>query len=121
MNVSVKTKIRYKGQEYASPDQLPNEARSAYEAAMSGTSAATPKATVTKNIMLNGQEFSSENEMPVAERRLYDDAMQLMRDSPAATPSPAAPAARLTKEQLLILLVGFFVLAAFIIALKSGN
>lgn len=99
---------------------MPAEARSAYEAAISGTTAA-PNVAVSKTIMLNGQEFSSENEMPVAERRLYDDAMQLMRDSPAATPSPAAPAARLTKGQLLILLVGFFVLAAFIIALKSGN
>ena len=41
MNIQVKTKIRYKGQEYASPDDLPAEARSAYDAAMSGASAAS--------------------------------------------------------------------------------
>ena len=84
MNISVKTKIRYKGQEYARPDQLPAEARSAYEAAMSGTTAAASNALVSKKIMLNGQEFSSENEMPAAERKLYEDAMQLMRDGRAA-------------------------------------
>ena len=93
MNIQVKTKIRYKGQEYASPDDLPAEARSAYEAAMSGTFAAASQATVSKKILLNGREFSNENEMPAAERKLYDDAMQLMRDSPAVTPPPSASAA----------------------------
>ena len=121
MNIQVKTKIRYKGQEYANPNELPAEARSAYEAAMSGTSAAASQATVSKKILLNGREFSNENEMPAAERKLYEDAMQLMRDSPAVTPSPSASAAWLTKGQLLILLAAIIVLAGFIISLKSGN
>ena len=84
MNIQVKTKIRYKGQEYASPDDLPAEARSAYETAMSGTSSAASQAMVSKKILLNGREFSNENEMPAAERKLYEDAMQLMRDGRAA-------------------------------------
>lgn len=88
MNISVKTKIRYKGQEYASSDELPAEARSAYDAAMAGTLPPAANATVSKKIRLNGQEFSSENEMPATERKLYDDAMQLMRDSAAATTPP---------------------------------
>jgi hypothetical protein len=86
MNIQVKTKIRYKGQEYASPDDLPAEARSAYEAAMSGTSAAASQTAISKKILLNGQEFSSESDMPAAERKLYDDAIQLMRDSTPAIP-----------------------------------
>ena len=84
MNIQVKTKIRYKGQEYASPDDLPAEARSAYEMAMSDTSSAASQAMVSKKILLNGREFSNENEMPAAERKLYEDAMQLMRDGRAA-------------------------------------
>jgi hypothetical protein len=83
MNIKIKTKIRYKGQEYASPAELPAEARSAYAQAISGTPTASNSA-VSKKIMLNGQEFSNENEMSAAERKLYDDAIQLMRDGPAA-------------------------------------
>jgi len=92
MNIQLKIKIRYEGQEYANPDDLPAEARSAYDAAMSGASAASFQATVSKKILLNGREFSNENEIPAAERKLYEDAMQLMRDSPAVTPSPSASA-----------------------------
>jgi len=86
MNIQVKTKIRYKGQEYASPDELPAEARSAYEAAVSGASAAASQTAVSKKIVLNGREFSSESEMSAAERKLYNDAMQLIRDSPTVAP-----------------------------------
>lgn len=93
MNIKIKTKIRYNGQEYTSPDELPAEARSAYAQAMSGTPTAASNSVVSKKIMLNGQEFSNENEMPAAERKLYDDAIQLMRDGGAATHSPGASAA----------------------------
>ena len=34
MNVKIKTKIRYKGQEYSDPNQLPPEVRAAYEKSM---------------------------------------------------------------------------------------
>jgi len=84
MNIQVKTKIRYKGQEYANPNDLPAEARAAYETATAGTSSAASQAMVSKKILLNGREFSNENEMPAAERKLYEDAMQLMRDGRAA-------------------------------------
>ena len=93
MNIKIKTKIRYKGQEYASPDELPAEARSAYAQAMSGTPTAASNGAVSKKIILNGQEFSDESEMSAAERKLYDDAIQLMRDGPAAMHSPGGSAA----------------------------
>ena len=34
MNISLKTKIRYNGQEYTSPDALPPEIRAVYERAL---------------------------------------------------------------------------------------
>jgi len=40
MKVNLKTKIKYKGQEYSSVEELPPEARSAYEKAIAADSAA---------------------------------------------------------------------------------
>jgi len=53
---NVRTVIRYKGQEYSSLDQLPAEARAAYEAALvQGTA---PKATNrNEQITVNGPTF----------------------------------------------------------------
>jgi thiamine pyrophosphate-dependent acetolactate synthase large subunit-like protein len=83
MNINVKTKIRYQGREYASPEELPAEVRAAYEQAMSGTPGVAAASAISKKIVLNGQTFSNEDEMPAAERKLYDDAIKLMRDSSA--------------------------------------
>jgi hypothetical protein len=121
MNISVKTKIRYHGQEYASPDELPAEARSAYQAAMSGISAVASQAMVGKKIVFNGQQFASENEMPAAERKLYDDAIQLFRDNSTTNTASSSSTAWITKGQLLAVLCGFLVLVAIIIALKSAH
>jgi len=83
MNINVKTKIRYQGREYASPAELPAEARAAYEEAIAGTPSTGPNQTVSKKIILNGQEFSNEEQMSAGNRKLYEDAMQLMRDTRA--------------------------------------
>jgi hypothetical protein len=83
MNINVKTKIRYKGREYASPAELPADARAAYEQAIAGAPAAGPNQTVSKKIILNGQEFSNLDQMPAGDRKLYEDAMHLMRDTRA--------------------------------------
>lgn len=75
--MNVKTRIKYKGQEYSSVEELPPEVRAAYEKAMADggvTGAGT-------RIVFNGKECGSLEQMPSAERRLYEDAMKLARDS----------------------------------------
>ena len=101
---NVKTVIRYKGQEYSSLDQLPAEARTAYESAMAHGTA--PKATDRKEqIVVNGQHFASANELPAAERKLYDDAISLVRNSPTISNPPASSSSWLTPSQLRLALL----------------
>jgi hypothetical protein len=121
MNVNVKTRIRYKGEEYASAEALPDDVRSAYEQAMSGAPSAAATTVVRKKIVLNGQTFSNETEMPADERKLYQDAMQLMRDHAAITPSPPASPGWLTKGQLLLFLFVLLALVAVLIAVKASH
>ena len=90
---NVKTVIRYKGQEYSSADQLPPEARAAYESALAGGTNVTAAPGVKQQILVNGQHFGSLEEMPAAERKLYDDAIAFVGESgtlpTTATPSPS--------------------------------
>ena len=81
MNVSLKTKIRYNGQEYTNPDALPPEIRVVYERALASRAGLTANREVKTYVTINGQQFSSADELPAAEKKLYDDAMQLIRDS----------------------------------------
>jgi hypothetical protein len=116
MNVTVKTKIRFNGNEYSSPDELPPEARSAYERAMAGGSDPTANRGITTRLVVNGQQFSSPAEMPAAERKLYDDAMQLVHDNApaAATISKQSPAdpGWLTKRQIQLIILEALLLTA---------
>ena len=72
MKINVKTKINYKGQEYSSVDEMPPEARSAYEKAV-----AAGGASGSTKIVFNGKEYTSPEQMPAAERQLYEDALKL--------------------------------------------
>src|SRR5438874_11555210 len=76
MKINLKTRINYNGQEYSSVDELPPEARSAYEKAI-----AAEGATVSTKIVFNGRAYASPEQMPAAERQLYEDAMKLAHDS----------------------------------------
>src|SRR5437764_244906 len=70
---NVRTVIRYKGQEYSSADQLPAEARSAYESALpKGVVAAGAPAT-KQLIVLNGQHFASPENVKQANRNSNRD------------------------------------------------
>jgi hypothetical protein len=114
MNVNVKTKIRYKEQEYSDPNQLPPEVRAAYEKAMADGSA-------TKKIVINGQEFANENDMPRDVRRLCDDVISVIENNGEVT-LPVAPRSDplITKRQLqvVVLLVAVVIFGAWLVIAK---
>lgn len=136
MNITLKTKIRYKGQEYSSVDQLPPEVRAVYERAMAGGGNVVVNHGTGLRLVVNGKQYPSVADMSAAEKKLYDDAMQLIRDdvsaalttSPAessvstasaTTPKPAAvDSGWLTKRQvqLIILVAGVLLALALVIA-----
>src|SRR5207247_2375422 len=69
MKINLKTKIKYNGQEYSSVEELPPEARSAYEKAIAAESA-----TISTKIVFNGREYASPEQMPeVRDQRSEND------------------------------------------------
>jgi hypothetical protein len=108
MKINVKTKIKYKGQEYSSVEELPPEVRAAYEQAM-----ATGGASFNTKIVFNGQEYASLDQMPAAQRQLYKVALKLSQDTEAIAPARKADdAVMLTKRQWQLVL--FFAVLAVI-------
>ena len=115
MKVNLKTKIKYKGQEYSSVEELPPEARSAYEKAIAADSA-----TLSTRIVFNEREYASPEQMPTAERQLYEDAMKLTHDNDRVVPAKnEASAGLLTPGQwrLAILFVALVLIALIVILL----
>ena len=113
VNVRIKSRIRYNGQEYSSPRELPAEVRAAYNQAMRN-----PAAVTTHRIVINGHEFAGEADMPAGQKKLYDDVLALIQDNGAVTLPPTAEAESwLTAGQtkLIVLLAGLLVLAALVI------
>ena len=116
MKVNVKTKIKYKGQEYSSVEELPPEVRAAYEKAM-----ATGGASFSTKIVFNGQEYASLDQMPAAQRQLYEIALKLSQDTEAIAPAKnEASAGLLTPGQwrLVILFVTLVLIALIVLLLK---
>jgi len=115
MKVNLKTKIKYKGQEYSSVEELPPEARSAYEKAIAADSA-----TLSTRIVFNEREYASPEQMPTAERQLYEDAMKLTHDNDRVVPAKnEASAGLLTPGQwrLVILFVTLVLIALIVLFL----
>src|SRR5947207_13572094 len=115
LKTNVRTIIRYKGQEYSSADQLPAEARSAYESALAKGVVAAGAPATKQQIVLNGQHFASPDEMPAVERKLYDDAISFDRKNGSSLPSPKPSSVWLTPTQLRLVL--FFAVAAAMVVL----
>ena len=115
MKINVKTKIRYKGQEYSSPDELPPEVRSSYEKALAGAA--------KSKIVINGREFDSENEMPNDMRNFYDDVINLVQNNGEVTLPVVSRSSDpvITKRQtkLILVVAGALILAAVMIVAKS--
>jgi hypothetical protein len=116
MKINVKTKIKYKGQEYSSVEELPPEVRAAYEKAM-----ATGGASFSTKIVFNGQEYASLDQMPAAQRQLYELALKLSQDTEAIAPARKADNAALMtnrQRQLVLLFAVLVVIAVVIFLLK---
>ncbi len=88
-NISVKTRIRVNGREYASVEEMPADIRQTYERALAmsaggahggllGSVAGRVTAVSTK-IVFNGQEYTSAEHMPAAVRRLYEDVIATLQ------------------------------------------
>jgi hypothetical protein len=112
INFNVKTKIRYNGQEYSDPNQLPPEVRAAYEKALrKGADLAA-----ARKIVFNGQEFANEDEMPRDERKAYDGIMGVIQGKDQVTlPSAQRSEGLLTKGQIKFILFLIGLLAVFIL------
>ena len=113
MNIRIKSRIRYNGQEYSSPRELPAEVRAAYNQALRN-----PAAVTTRKIIINGEEFAGETDMPAGQKRLYDDVLALIQDNGAVTlpdAGEAEPWLTAGQTKLVVLLAGLLVLAALVI------
>lgn len=109
VSITLKTKIRYNGQEYASPAELPPAVRLAYEKALHDGAV---KKRFTR-FSINGQHFDSEDAMPADVRKLCEDVLGVIENNGEVTIPKTQSEPLLTKKELAI--VGLF--AAGIIAL----
>ena len=114
MSITLKSKIRYNGQEYSSPAELPPEIRMAYEKALHD-------GAVKKRFVFNGEQFANEDEMPPDVRRLCDDVMGVIENNGEVT-LPVAPRSEplITKRQLemILLLVASAIFGAWLFVAK---
>jgi hypothetical protein len=103
MNVNIKTKIRYKGQEYSDVSELPAEARAAMDKAIATGAVRERFAKIT----LNGQEVAGGDQNV---QKLYDDVMKVIENNGEVTlPSSRSSDPLIAKTQ--IVLVAIFVSA----------
>ena len=140
--VTLKKRIIVNSHEYAGPEDMPDELRKAYEAAMAKVGpnghAGVTSGSVSK-IIFNGREYADEESMPPEERRLYDAALASLKAEPAeadvADPRkgyvhvgmedamPIEPSgSRLTssRSKAVLLLAGAFALLLILYALNRG-
>jgi len=111
VSITLKTKIRYNGQEYSSPAELPPEVRMAYEKALHDPAA-------NKFTFVNGQKFASEDEMPPDVRRLCDDVMSVIESNGEVTIPTASrnPERLLSKKEVSIAIAVGLGIAALVLA-----
>jgi hypothetical protein len=99
VSITLKSKIRYNGQEYSSPAELPPEVRIAYEKARHD-------GAVKKKFVFNGEQFANEDAMPADVRKLCDDVMGVIENNGEVTIPNGKPEPLLTKREIVV--VGLF-------------
>jgi hypothetical protein len=113
VQIRIKSKIRYNGQEYSSPRDLPADARAAYDKAMRAPALAT-----SHNIVINGQKFANEIDLPAGQKKIYDDVLALIQDNGEVTlpgVHQAEPLLTPGQTRLVLLLAGLLALATLVI------
>jgi hypothetical protein len=99
VSITLKSKIRYNGQEYSRPAELPPEVRIAYEKARHD-------GAVKKKFVFNGEQFANEDAMPADVRKLCDDVMGVIENNGEVTIPNGKPEPLLTKREIVV--VGLF-------------
>jgi hypothetical protein len=94
VSITLKTKIRYNGQEYASPADLPPDIRVAYEKALHDGG--------EKKFVFNGEQFASEEAMPADVRKLCDDVMGVIENNGEVTIPNGKSEPLLTKREIVV-------------------
>jgi hypothetical protein len=144
--ITIKTRLRVNGREYASVDELPPDLRRAYARAVahggdahhhlmqSGGDATLGTATHSR-IVFNGQEYADESQMPHEVRTLYDDALAALdaemsgHSAEAVTtsaaemtaPALAVSAARAESTSTRLIIIGVLIAALFVVSLALGH
>ena len=95
VSITLKSKIRYNGQEYSSPAELPPEVRVAYEQALHS-------GVVKKKFVFNGEQFANEDAMPPDVRKLCDDVMGVIENNGEVTIPNGKTEPLLTKREITV-------------------
>jgi hypothetical protein len=95
VSITLKSKIRYNGQEYSSPAELPLEVRIAYEKALHD-------GAVKKRFVFNGEQFANEDAMPADIRKLCDDVMGVIENNGEVTIPNGKSEPLLTKREITV-------------------
>jgi hypothetical protein len=95
VSITLKSKIRYNGQEYSSPAELPPDVRMAYEKALHD-------GAVKKKFVFNGEPFANEEAMPPDIRKLCDDVMGVIENNGEVTIPNGKSEPLLTKPEIAV-------------------
>ena len=98
VSITLKSKIRYNGQEYSSPAELPPDVRAAYEKALHD-------GAVKKKFVFNGEQFANEDAMPADVRKLCDDVMGVIENNGEVTIPNGKSEPLLTKREIAVVAV----------------
>ncbi len=110
VSITLKSKIRYNGQEYTSPAELPPDVRLAYEKALHD-------GPIKKKFVVNGQSFASEDAMPGDVRKLCEDVMGVIENNGEVTlPSDPRGGRLLTRRELGVAIAVGVGIAALVLA-----
>ena len=109
VRITLKSKIRYNGQEYSSLAELPPDVRMAYEKALHG-------GVVKKKFTFNGEQFANEDAMPADVRKLCDDVMGVIENNGEVTIPNEKTEPLLTKREIALVALVAGGIAALVFA-----
>ena len=95
VSITLKTRIRYNGQEYSSPADLPPDVRLAYEKALR-------EVPLKTKFVINGEQFTNETAMPADVQKLYEDVMGVIENNGEVTIPNGKPEPLLTKQEIAV-------------------
>jgi len=95
VSITLKTKIRYNGQEYSSPADLPPDVRLAYEKALR-------EVPLKTKFVISGEQFTNETAMPADVQKLYEDVMGVIENNGEVTIPNGKPEPLLTKQEIAV-------------------